>query len=55
MGTREGVAVKIEKDAKLKLDEMNRQLSSNKEIVIQEILNFVYDIEPKIHKNYRQD
>lgn len=53
MGTREGVAVKIEKDAKSKLDEMNRQLASNKEIVIQEILNFVYDIEPKVHKNYK--
>lgn len=55
MGTREGVAAKIEKDAKLKLDEMNRQLATHKELVIQEVLQYVYDIEPKIHKNFRQD
>lgn len=55
MGSREGVASKIDADANVKLQEMNRALSSNKENVILAILNFVYDIKPELHKNYRDD
>lgn len=32
---------------------MNRALHNNKEKVIQDVLHFVYDIVPKVHKNYR--
>lgn len=55
MGSREGVASKIDADTNVKLQEMNRQLSSNKETVIKSILDFVYDIQPELHKNYRDD
>lgn len=54
MGSREGVANRIDKDAKSKLEEMTRALASNKEAVIKDVLRLVYDIEPKLHKNYRQ-
>lgn len=55
MGTKEGVAAKIEKDCKSKIDEMNRALVTHKEPVIQEVLKLVYDIVPAVHKNYRQE
>ncbi|XP_055911647.1 V-type proton ATPase subunit G [Eupeodes corollae] len=54
MGSREGVAAKIDGDTRIKLDEMNRAIQSRKEPVINEILQFVYSIEPEMHKNYRK-
>lgn len=53
MGSREGVASKIEVDTKLRLDEMLRQLGSQKEPVIGDVLNLIYDIKPELHKNYQ--
>ena len=52
MGSREGVAAKIDADTRLKLDEMERSIQSRKEPVISEILQFVYNITPEMHKNY---
>nr|CAI5838631.1 unnamed protein product [Callosobruchus analis] len=53
MGSREDVASKIEADTKRRIEEMNKAVQSQKEPVIQAILNLVYDIKPEIHKNYR--
>ncbi|KAL4717486.1 hypothetical protein ACJJTC_000635 [Scirpophaga incertulas] len=53
MGTREGVAAKIDAETKVKIDEMNRMVQAKQELVIKEILNLVYDIEPELHVNYR--
>ncbi|KAM3958190.1 V-type proton ATPase subunit Vha13 [Aphomia sociella] len=53
MGTREGVAAKIDAETKVKIDEMNRMVQSQKEAVIKEVLNLVYDIKPELHVNYR--
>lgn len=53
MGSREGVASKIDVETKLRLDEMLRQLATQKEPVIVDVLNLVYDIKPELHKNYR--
>lgn len=52
MGSREGVAAKIEADTQLKIQEMNRSIQGNREQLIKEILNLVYDIKPELHKNY---
>lgn len=52
MGSREGVAAKIDADTRIKLDDMNRAIVSRKEPVIQEILQYVYNINPEMHKNY---
>lgn len=55
MGSREGVASKIDADTQLKLQEMLRQLGTTKEPVIQAVLDYEYDIVCERHKNYRDD
>lgn len=55
MGSREGVANKIEADAQVKLQEMLRALTASKEPVIGAVLDYVYDITADLHKNYRED
>lgn len=52
MGSREGVAAKIDVDTQQKIAEMTRAISVNKNLVIQDILQLVYDIKPEVHKNY---
>nr|AGG56525.1 vacuolar ATPase G subunit [Antheraea yamamai] len=53
MGTREGVAAKIDAETRVKIDEMNKMGGIQKEAVIKDILNLVYDIKPELHINYR--
>lgn len=55
MGSREGVAAKIDVDTQKKLQEMLQQLGTTKEAVIHEMLEYVYDIQPELHKNWRAD
>lgn len=55
MGSREGVAAKIDADTRTKLSEMDRSISTRKEPVIEEVLQFVYNISPELHKNYVQN
>ncbi|CAK1543337.1 unnamed protein product [Leptosia nina] len=55
MGTREGVAAKIEAETKVKIEEMNKMVQTQQEVVIQDILQLVYDIKPELHVNYRID
>lgn len=55
MGSKEGVAARIDADTKLKIEEMNSQLLTHKDPVIQKILELVYDIKPELHPNYRSD
>ncbi|XP_067615441.1 V-type proton ATPase subunit G [Eurosta solidaginis] len=52
MGSREGVAAKIDADTRNKIAEMERAIASRKEPVISEVLQFVYNISPELHKNY---
>lgn len=54
MGSREGVAARIEKETVSRLNDMTRALATHKEVVIEDVLFFVYDIVPGVHKNYRQ-
>lgn len=53
MGSREGVAAKIDADTVQKIEKMNRDIQSNKNPIIHEILGLVYDIKPEIHKNLK--
>ncbi|MBN4724486.1 V-type ATPase subunit G, partial [Escherichia coli] len=53
MGTREGVAAKIEAETKVKISEMNSMVERQKSAVIKDILSLVYDIKPELHVNYR--
>jgi V-type H+-transporting ATPase subunit G len=52
MGSREGVAAKIDADTAVKIEDMNRAIHSHKTLVIQDILSLVYDIKPEVHKNH---
>ncbi|EDW15081.1 hypothetical protein AWZ03_003999 [Drosophila navojoa] len=54
MGSREGVAAKIDADTRVKLADMEAAIRTRKEPVIQEILQFVYNISPEVHKNYNR-
>ncbi|XP_041972429.1 V-type proton ATPase subunit G [Aricia agestis] len=53
MGTREGVAAKIDAETRVKIDEMNKMVQVQQEAVIKDILSLVYDIKPELHVNYR--
>lgn len=53
MGSREGVAAKIDADTVLKIEDMNRSISSNKPALMNEILKLVCDIKPQLHQNYQ--
>lgn len=53
MGSREDVAARIDADTKVKIEEMNKAVSVNKQAVIDQILELVYDIKPELHKNFK--
>ncbi|XP_043249181.1 V-type proton ATPase subunit G [Colletes gigas] len=53
MGSKEDVAARIEADTKVKIEEMNQAVSLEKNTVMLEILELVYNIKPELHKNYR--
>jgi len=53
MGSREFFAARIDADTKIKIDEMNKAVIVNKEAVIDQILELVYDIKPELHKNFK--
>lgn len=53
MGSREDVAARIDADTTIKIEEMNKAVSVNKQAVIEKILELVYDIKPELHKNFK--
>lgn len=55
MGSREGVASKIDVDTQKRLQEMLQQLAASKGPVLLAILEYVYDIQADLHKSYRDD
>lgn len=52
MGSREGVAAKIDADTLLKIEDMNRAIVVNKKPVIQDIMGLVFEVKPEVHKNF---
>lgn len=52
MGSREGVAAKIDADTTQKIEKMNIDIQSNKNPIIQDVLRLCYDIKPEVHKNF---
>lgn len=55
MGSKEDVAARIDADTKVKIEEMNSQLSTHRNAVMLQILDLVYEIKPELHKNYHVD
>ncbi|CAO1442637.1 unnamed protein product [Diamesa tonsa] len=54
VGSREGVAKKIDDDTRMKIDEMNRALQTLKEPVITDVMGFIYQIKTELHKNFKK-
>lgn len=52
MGSKEGVAAKIDADTRIKIEEMNSMLLENRPALINELLDLVYDLKPELHRNY---
>lgn len=52
MGSRDGVAAKIDADTLIKINEMHKLVDSSTEPLIAELLTLVYDINPELHRNY---
>lgn len=52
MGSREGVAAKIDVDTTQKIEQMNRDIQQHKDPIIREVLGLVYEIKPEVHKNW---
>lgn len=52
MGSKESVAAKIDADTRVRIEEMNRSISANRPVLIQELLDLVYDVKPNLHKNF---
>lgn len=52
MGSREGVAAKIDGETQIRIAKMNQDVQSNKLVVIDQILKLVFDVKPEVHKNY---
>lgn len=52
MGSREGVAAKIDADTVQKIEKMSIDIQSNKVPIILDVLRLVYDIKPEVHKNW---
>lgn len=52
MGSKEGVAAKIDADTEIKIKEMNQMLLVNRPALINELLTLVYDLKPELHRNY---
>lgn len=54
VGSREGVASKIDTETQKRINDMERQVANTKERVIEEMLDHVYDILPELHKNFQK-
>ena len=54
IGSKDDIAAKIEADTKVNIEAMNTSVTSNKETVIASLVALACDIQPEVHKNYRQ-
>ena len=53
LGSRDDVAAKIDTDMRMKMEVINACMTKNKEEVILQIMKYIYEIKPAIHKNIR--
>lgn len=54
MGSRDDVATRIDAETRLKIEAMSKNVSSNKDKVIDDMLaKILSDIQPQLHKNLR--
>lgn len=49
----EDVCTRIDDDTQHKISKMDKAVSINKNAVVKTVLELVYDIKPKVHKNFK--
>lgn len=53
MGSKDEFVLQDEQDTRAKLEEIERNVQTNKDAVIERILSLVYEIKPELHQNVR--
>lgn len=53
LGSRDDIASKIDIETVKRINAMNQRVDQNKEQVIKSLLDMVYNVEPRLHKNYQ--
>lgn len=53
LGSRGDMEAKIEQGTRQKIEELNRNVQTNKEKAMQKLLKLVCDIKPELHENYQ--
>lgn len=54
-GSKDDFKQKMEEEKKEKLREIEQDVAQNKEQVVHRLMQMVYDIQPKLHRNMRVD
>nr|ADK34013.2 vacuolar H ATPase [Prionchulus punctatus]ADK34014.1 vacuolar H ATPase [Prionchulus punctatus] len=54
LGSKDDIQQRIENDTRQNLERMQQSVNVNKEKVIQQLLELVCDVQPKIHHNLRK-
>ncbi|XP_017474069.1 PREDICTED: V-type proton ATPase subunit G-like [Rhagoletis zephyria] len=52
MGSREGVALKIDADTRDKMEEIKTAVETRKDLLINDLLDLVYNIKSDVHRNF---
>lgn len=52
MGSREGIALKIDLDTQNKMEELKKAVDNRKDLLISDLLDLVYNIKSDVHRNY---
>jgi V-type H+-transporting ATPase subunit G len=53
LGSKGDMEMKIEQSTRVKIQELEQNMASNKEKAMQRLLTLVCDIKPEVHENYR--
>ncbi|XP_046845872.1 V-type proton ATPase subunit G-like [Xenia sp. Carnegie-2017] len=53
MGSKDEFVLQDEQDTRAKLEEIERNVQTNKDAMIERILSLVYEIKPELHQNVR--
>lgn len=54
LGSRGDMETKIDAQTKIKLKELDTNMSQNKEVALKRLLDIVLDIKPELHENWKK-
>jgi len=52
-GSKDDFAAQMKTDTEKRLQKINAEVATNKEQVIDRLLDLIYDIKPEVHQNYK--